>query len=144
MRSQNLFKIKITALALCVSSGCANLHSVMIGERRLTPAGGQDFDVKVSEVGFNVKEATSVVQAIGGKNSGVGKASKTVNDLYDLVSFGPVTGNTVLDTKYADMIGEQSSNSCAPEKTIGVVSIRETMKYPVISGEIVKIWGQCK
>ena len=144
MRSQNLFNIKITVLALCVSSGCANLHSVMIGERRLAPAGGQDFDVKVSEVGFNVKEATSVVQAIGGKNSGVGKASKTVNDLYDLISFGPITGNAVLDTKYADAIGEKSSSSCAPAKTIGVVSIRETMKYPVISGEIVKIEGLCK
>ncbi|MBU6154929.1 MAG: hypothetical protein KGP28_11550 [Bdellovibrionales bacterium] len=144
MRRQKLFKVKITALVLCVSSGCANLHSVMIGERRLPPSGGRDFDVKVSETGFNVKEATSVVQAIGGKNSGAGKAAKTVNELYDLVSFGPVTGNPVMDTKYADSIGEQASNSCAPEKTIGVVSIRETMKYPVISGEIVKIGGQCK
>jgi hypothetical protein len=131
-------------LALCAVSGCANLHSVMIGERRIAPAGGQDFDVKVSETGFNVKEASEVVQAIGGRNSGAGKAAKTVNNLYDLVSFGPVTGNPVMDTKYADSIGEQASNSCSPEKTIGVVSIRETMKYPVISGEIVKIGGQCK
>lgn len=144
MRRQKLFNLNIAVLALCTVPGCANLHSVMIGERRIAPAGGQDFEVKVSETGFNVKEASQVVQAIGGRNSGAGRAAKTVNHLYDLISFGPVTGNAVLDTQYADLIGEQASSSCAPEKTIGITSIRETMKYPVISGEIVKIEGLCK
>jgi len=116
----------------------------MIGERRLPPAGGQAFDTKVNETGFDVKEATDIAGAIGGKNSGLGKAGRTVNNLYSLVSFGPTTGNHVLNAEYADAIGEQSQNACAPEKTIGVVSVRETMKYPVLSGEIVKVEGLCK
>jgi hypothetical protein len=135
---------KLLALLFFACSGCANLHSVMIGERRMAPSSGKEFDVKISETGFNVGEAAGTVQAIAGHASKAGKASRTVNQFYRLVSFGPVTGNPVLNTRYADLIHEQASSSCAPERTIGIVSIRETMKYPVVSGEIVKIGGLCK
>jgi len=133
-----------TAITLFGLSGCAHLHTVKIGERRLAPANATPFDAKVSETGFNVKEATQAVKIIGNGNASVNRTSDTVNNLYSLVSFGPKTGNDVLNTEYADSIGSLSNSQCSPANTVGVVSVRETMKYPVISGEIVKIEGLCK
>ena len=91
-----------------------------------------------------MEEATRIAKAIGQGNASVNKGADTLQTLWDLISFGPKTGNTVFDDQYADLSGKVARLKCSPEKTVGVVSYRETRKYPVISGEIVKIEGLCK
>jgi hypothetical protein len=142
-------KSKIRSWSLGLATGllltnCAQLHSAKIGERRLPPENATPFDSKVNEIGFNMQEATEVVKMIGQGNTKVNEGADTLQTLWDLISFGPKTGNTVFDDKYADESGKVSRLKCSPEKTVGVVSYRETRKYPVLSGEIVKIEGLCK
>ena len=144
MNIRTTFRLSLAVSAIVWASGCAHLHSAKIGERRLPPENATAFESKVNETGFNVQEATAIVKAVAGSKSGISKGADTVNKIYEWISFGPKTGNTVLDDKYADNSGKVAQMKCSPNRTVGVVTYRETMKYPVISGEIVKIEGLCK
>ncbi len=131
-------------LSCFLISSCAQLHTVKIGERNNSNTDAHHFETKVNEMGINVQEATQIVKALGNGNKGVNKATKTIDDLWKMISYGPKTGNTVFDDKYADSISKSSLAACSANQTQGVVSVRESMKYPVLSGEIVKIEGICK
>ena len=115
-------------------------HHVQVGDierqkdQTLTP-----FDIKLSETGVNLKEAGKLISAVG--NDG-GQAKKIAN-IISMFQMGPRTGNHVFNDKYADVFPELILTKCPSGKVTGLMMIRETNKYPVVSGEIVRVTGYC-
>lgn len=99
------------------------------------------FEVKVSEFGVDiraVKETTKLFTK-GSTRKNVG----TAGDIISLFYMGPTTGNMVFTDKYADEVMEKMLEYCPTGKITGLTIVRETMSYPIISGEILKITGYC-
>lgn len=123
--------------------GCVQLHSVQISD--IDNRSGfqrRPVDVKVSEVGIDVAEAGSVAKGLT-RNKTARKDVDSVANVIQMFQMGPHTGLGVFDETYAEPMLYKLYEACPSGKLGGVVSIRETRKYPVISGEIVKMTGSC-
>lgn len=129
---------KIFLLFLLLS--CAIKHHVQVGDiERLPEKKLKPFQVIISETGVNLKESAKVVGAVTKDN---GRAEE-IQNIISLFQMGPRTGNSVYNEKYADAIGNLILKKCPSGKVTGLLMVRETNKYPVVSGEIVKIDGYC-
>lgn len=96
----------------------------------------------VSEVGVNTEEAGRVARGVMQSES----ARQTIRDVEAVIALfqqGPRTGNPVYVEGYAEKLIYEIYEKCPSGKITGVTSIRETRKYPVISGEIVKVSAYC-
>lgn len=124
-----------------VLSSCAFLHHTQIGEID-NRTEGEPFEILASETGINLKEAKSLLQAVTSSKTTsqhIGQASEIIGAF----QMGPRTGNLIFDDSYSDIILEAIIRKCPNGKISGLNSIRESNKYPVVSGEIVKITGYC-
>ncbi|OQW50555.1 MAG: hypothetical protein A4S09_01825 [Proteobacteria bacterium SG_bin7] len=134
-------KIFIPILSIGLS-GCAVLHHVQIGDIEsndnfvLKP-----IELKISESGVNLGEIKAISKAVLDKNRG-DDAGK-IADFIALFQMGPRTGNPVYVDNYTKHLINNLYEACPSGRITGLVSIRETRKYPVVSGEIVKIKGYC-
>jgi hypothetical protein len=129
----------IAALFLC---SCAQLHHVQVGE--IVSHSGfvkKPFDIKISETGINLDEAADVSKFFLNKKSD--KDAEGIARMIGLFQMGPRTGNTVYNKNYANNLIQIIYEKCPSGKVTGLMSIRESRKYPVISGEIVKLTGYC-
>ena len=123
-------------------SSCAQLHHVQIGEIDNNPKFVQKpFDIKLSEVGVDIQEAGRITKALAGKDSN--NEAKQIADIIALFQMGPRTGNPVYEKGYAKNLIQLIYEKCPSGRVTGLTSIRETRKYPVVSGEIVKLTGYC-
>lgn len=134
---------KLIALGLAVFlPGCAILHHVQIGE--IDNRKGyqhKPIELKVSETGVDLNDVKAISRVAVGKDG-----SKQMNDVLEFIQMfqmGPRTGNPVYTTAYIKNLGEQLRATCPNGSLTGLMVVRETRKYPVISGEIVKIKGDC-
>lgn len=134
-------KILLGVVAAGLLNGCAVLHHVQIGDidNRRSPKSSY-FDVKVSETGVSLDEAADVAKAFSQARSDDIEQVRTALSLFQQ---GPRTGNPVYNETYARKVGELIAKECPSGRVTELRSIRETRKYPVISGEIVKITGRC-
>lgn len=130
------------SLLLPFLSSCAFLHHVQIADIDNSPGTFYPFDVKVSETGIDVGEAAQLAKVISGSKF-VGKAADTAKGIWDAITFGPRTGNVVFSDTYADPISQLLSDGCTKGEVTGLMVIRESTKYPVISGEIIRLKGFC-
>jgi hypothetical protein len=138
----NYKKIAVVFGGLLVSA-CAQLHHVQVGdvddrsEYAYVP-----FEVMVSETGVSVEEIGDIARAASRSphNNDGGK----IADAIAMFQMGPRTGNPVYNQRYAEKMIYSIYEKCPSGHITGLMSIRETRKYPVISGEIVKITGYCK
>ena len=125
-------------------TGCAQLHHAQLGEidnRSGAMSKAKKIDIKVSETGVNIKELADVARAVGGKRAE--KGTSQVEDIVSAFQQGPVTGERVFNDKYAENMIAMLKAECPSGKLTGLMSVRESRKYPVISGEIVKVTGYC-
>lgn len=135
--------LSLTLFALTLT-GCAALHHAQVGEidnRDGALGKARKFDVKVSDVGVNLKETANLARAIRGK-----REDKGVDDVERILGYfqqGPTTGEKVFNDTYAEKVLALVKAECPGGQITGLMSVRETRKYPVISGEIVKITGYC-
>jgi hypothetical protein len=132
------------AIAAAISlGGCAVLHHAQIGEidGSLKNA-AVPFDIKVSETGVDLGEAIAIQRALF-HNSKAANAVGGLTAIFSLFQLGPRTGAPVYDVTYADHILEAIYQACPSGRATNIASIRETNKYPVVSGEIVRIRGAC-
>lgn len=138
----NRYAALVFAGMLSLFSSCAVLHHVQVGEIDNRKTGNAtSFDIKVSETGFNLKEAGDVSRRVlHPKDS---EKSDELIQFIQMFQMGPHTGNGVLSYSYADHLEQKIREKCPSGKVTGLLMIRETRKYPVISGEIVKIKGFC-
>ena len=135
--------IAILGLTL-LSTGCVYLHSAQVSDvDSEVVLQGQRFEIRVSEVGFNVEEsaqlAASVAKAAGRSSEGI----EAISGIIQLFQVGPKTGNPVFSDDYSDDLIHQLKSKCPSGRVSGLTSVRETAKYPVVSGEVVKLIGYC-
>ena len=142
MRKINGLKILVIG-SLWSLSGCAILHKVQLSdidnrsEFALVP-----FELKVSETGVDLQEANRIQRGLF-RNSQESQAIGDIAAVIALFQQGPRTGAPVYTEGYAQKLVFALHQQCPSGKITGVMSIRETRKYPVISGEIVKLTGFC-
>jgi len=135
-------KITLKIMTILFLSSCAQLHHVQIGEIDNNPKFVQKpFDIKLSEVGVDIQEAGRITKALAGKDSN--NEAKQIADIIALFQMGPRTGNPVYEKGYAKNLIQLIYEKCPSGRVTGLTSIRETRKYPVVSGEIVKLTGYC-
>ena len=130
-------------LALLVGAGCTTMHSVQLGNiDSQTLLTSKPFEIKVNEIGVNTEDAVAIAEAIA-TATGHGEEVSAIGDIIELFQMGPRTGNPVFNVKYSDKIAETLTQECPSGRVTGLMSIRETAEYPVISGEIVRLVGYC-
>lgn len=123
-------------------SSCASLHHVEIGEIDNSRGQTVPVGVKGSELGVNVEEASQVANVLI-QNKSFQRTSDTVSDVWKMITMGPKTGNLVFSDQYPDELPSKLLNSCPSRQLTGLNVIRESNRYPVLSGEIVQIRAQC-
>lgn len=131
-------------ILLFLAASCAYVHHTQVGEIKSHPDFESiPFEVLVSETGFNIQEAGKIGAAvISDKNAG--DNLKAVAAIISLFQMGPRTGEPVWSSDtYADKVFVGLYEKCPSGQITGLTSIREMNKYPVVSGEIVKITGFC-
>ena len=130
----------------CVSlilSGCASLHSVQLGDiDSQTVLRGEPFEIKVSELGLSTEDIAAIGEALA-KNSGNAEEVGAVGDIIELFQMGPRTGNPTFSDDYTDNIRTILLQECPSGRVTGMMAIRETAKYPIVSGEIARLVGHC-
>ena len=138
MKNNILFVLSISILLV----SCAQLHHVQVGEIVSHPDYVlRPFDVKVSETGVNIQEIADVSKVF--TNSDRHQGADDIAQMIGYFQMGPKTGNPVYNREYARNLGRMIYEKCPSGRVTGLTSIRETRKYPVISGEIVKVTGYC-
>lgn len=131
---------------LFLFNSCAVLHHVQVGDVIYSSKYTyKPFDIKVSETGVNVREIGGTAAALGkGSSSNTGDAVAGIAAIISILfQMGPRTGNPVFDDTYADRVASVLYDKCPSGLVTGLTSIRETKKYPYISGEIIKVTGYC-
>lgn len=129
-------------MALSLMTGCAVLHSVQLGEIDSSVVlEGRRFEIKVTELGFDVEGVLAGAEGIATQSNG--SESSVLADIYALSNMGPKTGLPVYNVAYSDGIIDRLRKECPSGQISGLMSIRESAEYAVISGEIVKIVGYC-
>ncbi len=124
-------------------SGCAVLHHAQVGD--IDNSAGfnlRPFDLKVSETGVDFEGAKNIAKALT-KDKKAKDALESIHTIMSLFQQGPRTGNPVFSDAYAKNLVNDLYQACPSGRITGLTSIRESRKYPVISGEIVKIKGYC-
>ena len=123
-------------------SGCAALHHVQVGniynrnDVELRP-----IELKVSEIGIDLNDAKAISRLTMDRQS-----SKEVNSalaFIELFQSGPHTGAGVYSLDYIKQVNRDLRSQCENGFITGLMAIRETRKYPVIHGEIIKIKAYC-
>lgn len=129
-------------LMLVVLPGCAVLHHVQVGQvDDRNDQAWVPFQVMVSETGISTEEIGKIAKATHSKGGDqMGDAAAIIS----LFQIGPRTGNMIYDEHYAERLLYLIYKECPTGQVTGLMSIREMRKYPVISGEIVKVTGFCK
>ena len=134
---------RLIILSLFIQS-CAYVHHTQIGEvvssKNFVSV---PFEILVSETGVNVQEIGAIGKSVI-QDKNAGKNVEGIAALISLFQMGDRTGNPVYsgDT-YADKVYELLYKECPTGQITGLQSIREMNKYPVVSGEIVKVRGHC-
>jgi len=131
-------------ISLLLLSSCAYVHHTQVGEIKSHPDFESiPFEVLVSETGFNLQEAGKIGAAVM-HDKNAGDNLKTLTAIIGLFQMGPRTGEPVWSSDtYADKVFVGLYEKCPSGQITGLTSIREMNKYPVVSGEIVKITGFC-
>jgi hypothetical protein len=130
-----------TWLALSLMTGCAVLHSVQLGEIDSSVVlEGRRFEIKVNELGFDVEQVLAVAEAIATQSDG---SDSVLAGIYALSNMGPRTGVAVYNPEYSDGIIDSLRKECPSGQISGLMSIRESIDFDVISGEFVKLVGYC-
>jgi hypothetical protein len=132
----------LSLICIALTSGCAVLHSVQIGEiESSTELVSVPFEIKVSEFGVDLNDVKSTGRILMDK-----KSSDQTNDVLSAIQYfqmGPHTGAGVYSISYVDHLETKVREQCPSGRITGLMSIRETAEYPVVKGEIVKIKGFC-
>ncbi|WP_411821694.1 hypothetical protein [Leptospira sp. 'Mane'] len=128
---------------------CAVLHHYSLGDIDNRTPHLKRFKVMVSEKGININEGLALVQgglyaSNSSSNADAIRDIEYVKLIITLSTMGPRTGAMTFVKNYTDTIPDLIYKECPSGNITGLQSIRETAKYPVITGEIIRIEGYCR
>lgn len=122
--------------------GCANAHHVQVSDIDSTQGKLEPFELRLNATGISVSDAASVGKALSDSPATRRKVDQ-LETIIALTQMGPKTGDPTLSDDWADAAAHQLLARCPSGRITGLTTMRETMDYPVISGEIVTIKGYC-
>lgn len=130
-------------LLFLILSNCAVIHHTQIGEvdSRIVQK-GEPFEILLSEYGVNFEEARDILKMTT-RDARTAEHIEQVQLIISLFQMGPTTGNKVFSDDYADGMFLLIKETCPTGLYTGLTLVREMNKYPVVSGEIVKVRGYC-
>lgn len=111
-------RLMLCLLLLTLSSACAVLHHVQVGEMDNRKGPGLPFDVKTNEFGLNVAEGAAIVKAVA-RDRGTKQAASTISQVWQAITYGPKTGNVTFSDDYADNMLDVLKEDCPPPKSCG-------------------------
>lgn len=118
------------------------MHHVQIADIDSTRGELQAFEVKVNATGVSVSDGAAVAKAMT-TDAHTRKNVDTAEAILAMTQMGPKTGDPTFSDDWADAAAEKVLARCPTGRVTGLTARRETMDYPVISGEIVTIKGYC-
>jgi hypothetical protein len=122
--------------------GCAHLHQEELSDIDSSQGALQPFDIKVSGTGFSVSDGAEVASMMATDQRAKDNI-KTMRDIIEMTQMGPKTGDPTFNDDWADAVALKLLERCPTGRITGLNVRRETMDYPVISGEIVTVKGYC-
>jgi hypothetical protein len=135
------FTRALTLLAIPFGTACASLHHYEVSDIDSTEGKLTPFELQVDETGINVHEAIGIAKTVAGDQGK--KRLGTLDSAIALFQVGPSTGNPTFNETWADGVIPALRERCPTGHITGVSTVRETNRYPVVSGEIVTIKGYC-
>ena len=132
----------LLAVGLLGAWGCASLHHVQISDIEISGGETRPVEVKISETGIDIKQAANMTTDLTPVRQAHFEA-REVGTLLSLFEWGPRTGNRVYSEIYADQVVHELVRQCPSGRITGIVSIRESRDYSIVSGEVVKLSGLC-
>jgi hypothetical protein len=121
--------------------GCAQMHHYQLNDLDSTHGTLQPISVQVNDVGFNLKEATALLQSV--ETQSQRKRSSAASDFISMFQYGPSTGDLTFNDHWGDGVSAELLARCPTGHITGVTTQREHMDYPVLSGEIITVKGCC-
>lgn len=121
--------------------GCAVLYHVQLGSiDNRSQYVAVPFEIKMSEIGVDAQRAGKLVDLLSrDKNQSAQKAG----NFMAMFQMGPHTGMPVYSTKWTEQVFYKLYEICPSGQITQLTSIRESRNYDAISGEIIKITGNC-
>jgi len=133
---------KVIFLILPFLGGCAALHHVQLGNLdNRAKVNLRPIELKVSEVGVDLNDVKLIAKIAVGKEES--KNFRELTEIIQLFQMGPHTGAGVYSLEFLKTVQDTLRSQCNNGYITGIYSIRETRKYPVISGEIIKVKAYC-
>jgi hypothetical protein len=128
--------------AALLITGCASLHHYQLGDidasrGKLTP-----FEIQVDETGIDTQEALEVGKLAAGSKANRERVSDA-QAIVALFQVGYKTGDPTFSDDWADGMLAKVRDRCPSGRITGLTVVRESMNYPVVSGEIVTLKGYC-
>lgn len=124
------------------ASGCAHLHQLQVTDIDSSQGELQPFEVKVNATGVSVSDSAELAKAMS-NDARTRKNVDTAEAIIALTQMGPKTGDPTFSDDWADDAAQKVLLRCPTGRITGLTARRETMDYPVISGEIITIKGYC-
>lgn len=122
--------------------GCASAHHIQISDIDSSRGRLEPFELQLNATGLSVSDAATIGKALADSPATRQKISQ-LETIVALTQMGPKTGDPTLHDDWADAAALKILARCPSGHVTGVSTRRETMDYPVISGEIVTIKGYC-
>ena len=130
-------------LAMGLGQGCAVLHSAQVGDiDAQIVMEGKRFEIKIAELGVDIEGMGDLAKDLG-KSTRREEETNTAADLIRMSNMGPKTGYPVFRVDYSDALIDRIKEACPSGRVSGLVSVRESASYGLVSGEIVKLIGYC-
>lgn len=122
--------------------GCATAHHIQVSDIDSSQGELQPFVVRVNATGVSVSDSATVAKALASDRE-TRENVDTLEAIIALTQMGPKTGDPTFSDDWADRAAQTVLARCPSGHVTGLTTRRETMDYPVISGEIVTIKGYC-
>jgi hypothetical protein len=130
-------------VVLILLSSCAFVHRHYVGDiNSHAVLNGTRFELLFSKNGIDASEGARYVSVFSTNNKTSASADQWA-DIIALFQMGPRTGNPMFGSRMTRTIHKKLSTVCNNQPISGLTILRETNKYPVVSGEIIKVSGYC-
>lgn len=129
-------------IILLLLSSCAIIHKHQVQDVDSKILKGQRFEFLLSETGVEVTEGVRLAGVLSG-NKNTNRSAQGIADIIGLFQMGPRTGNPVYSLEFAKGLNKKIAEACKGKELSGLTFLREMNKYPVVSGEIIKVAGYC-
>jgi hypothetical protein len=135
--------VAASAVLLALTSfGCAEAHHIQVSDVDSSQGRLEPFQIHVSATGISAEEGIEIAKAVS-SDAETKRNLDSLETIIALTQMGPKTGDPTLSDDWADAAAAKVLEQCPSGRVTGIVTRRETMDYPVVTGEIVTVRGYC-